>query len=221
MIKIENMEIFGFVAALRGMRNPMNSWKLADTMTYYNHMTKRMETVIGPNDMKLCINLLKSGRSHRKFLRMIHIQGDLTAPLRWWKDYDTYKVSTVANSCSSMHKIHAKDFTREDFATDEASEEALTKLDDVINFLNKRRKDYIDSGNTDREAWHDLIDALPSSYLQKRTIDINYETALNILFDRRYHKQYEFRELCEYMLNHFPYLQEFYDAVKGANSNER
>lgn len=213
MIKVENIEVFGFKAALRGMRNPMNSWDKADSVTFYNHMFGRVETLIGPNDLDLCKRLIKAGVSHRKFLRMIHVQCDITAPLRWWKDYDTYKVSTVANSCSTMHKIHDRDFARDDFSTDESSEDTLLKLDSDIEFLNRKRKEFIESDKTDRLSWKALVDELPSSYLQKRTIDINYETALAIALDRKYHKQYEFRTLCDIMLTDFPYFKMFYESI--------
>lgn len=206
MIKIENLQTFGFESALRGMRNAMNSWHLQDFEKCGD------EIKIGPNDMRLLLNLTKAGESHRKVARMMHIQMDVTAPLYWWKDYDTYKVGTVANSCSTMHKIHAKEFEVSDFATDYLDHCGMTVLQCTIEALNLYR-DIFNEDKTNKQAWYSMIQLLPTSYLQKRTLDINYEVALKILIDRRNHKLDEFRELCEYLLENVPYMKEIYKAA--------
>ena len=210
MIKIENISVSGFEGALRGMRNPLNSWHLADSIFTEEGNLKE----IGPKDLGLCLRLIKAGSSHRKFLRMIHVQVDVTAPLYWWKDYDTYKVSTVANSCSTMHKIHAKEFVIGDFAHDQLDWCGLNLLGVTIDSLNAYRKRFNDSGKTDKDAWYCMIQLLPTSYLQKRTLDLNYETILALIHDRRNHKLNEFRELCVELLSNLPYLNEFYEATK-------
>lgn len=206
MIKIENLQTFGFESALRGMRNAMNSWHLQDFEKCGD------EIKIGPNDMRLLLNLTKAGESHRKVARMMHIQMDVTAPLYWWKDYDTYKVGTVANSCSTMHKIHAKEFEVSDFATDYLDHFGMSVLHCTIVALNQYR-DIFNEDKTNKQAWYSMIQLLPTSYLQKRTLDINYEVALKILIDRRNHKLDEFRELCEYLLENVPYMKEIYKAA--------
>lgn len=208
MIKIEKIKTCGWESSLRGMRNAMNSWHLSDSLYFYG------DVVIGPNDMNLCLRLIKAGASHRKFLRMIHVQMDITAPLYWWKDYDTYKVSTVANSCSTMHKLHSRDLTLDDFAHDQMDECALNLLKITIDSLNSYRKDFVDSGMKDKQAWYCMIQLLPTSYLQKRTVDLNYETILSIIHDRSNHKLDEFKELCYILLTNLPYLSEFYSAIK-------
>lgn len=208
MIKIEKIETCGWEASLRGMRNAMNSWHLSDSSYLDNGV------VIGPNDMNLCLRLIKAGASHRKFLRMIHVQMDVTAPLYWWKDYDTYKVSTVANSCSTMHKLHSRDLTLDDFAHDQMDKCALNLLKITIDSINVYRKAFVDSGMKDKQAWYCMIQLLPTSYLQKRTLDLNYETILSIIHDRRNHKLNEFIDLCVELLTNLPYLSEFYEATK-------
>lgn len=208
MIKIEKIKTCGWESSLRGMRNAMNSWHLSDSL-YVDG-----DVVIGPNDMNLCLRLIKAGASHRKFLRMIHVQMDITAPLYWWKDYDTYKVSTVANSCSTMHKLHSRDLTLDDFAHDQMDECALNLLKINIDSLNSYRKAFVDSGMKDKQAWYCMIQLLPTSYLQKRTVDLNYETILSIIHDRSNHKLDEFKDLCYILLTNLPYLSEFYSAIK-------
>lgn len=208
MIKIEHIETFGFMAALRGMRNAMNSWHLQDS-TIENGVVK-----IGENDLKLLLNLTKAGESHRKVLRMMHIQMDVTAPLYWWKDYDTYKVSTVANSCSTMHKIHAKKFTLGDFSTEHLMDRGLASLRNNISELNYYRDMYIHSGLKDEKYWLSMIQLLGTNYMQKRTLDINYETALKIIQDRRNHKLYEFRILCQTFIDKLPYMEKIYLATQ-------
>ena len=210
MIKIENLEVWGFRGAIRGMRNPMDSWNRMDTVFAENGDVIKL----GENDASLMLRLKKAGTDHRKYLRMIHIQCDVTAPLYFWKDYDSYKVSTVANSCSTMHKIHAKEFVIGDFAHDQLDWCGLNLLGVTIDSLNAYRKRFNDSGKTDKDAWYCMIQLLPTSYLQKRTLDLNYETILALIHDRRNHKLNEFRELCVELLANLPYLNEFYEASK-------
>ncbi len=185
MIKIENTEVFGFEAAIRGARNPMNSWARSDSGF---EETESGETVykLGENDKDLMTRLVKAGNEHRKFMRQIVIWTDITAPLYWWKEYDTYKVGTVANSCSTMHKLTYKPFERDDFSHDHLSETGLEALDSLIVTLNKLRGRYLE--NKDKQDWWDMIQLLPSSYNQRRTVSLNYENALSIYRQRRGHK---------------------------------
>lgn len=209
MIKVDNKAVFGFEGALRGMRNPLNSWHKADSK--YDEYGRIIE--IGPNDLDLMLRLTNAGKDHRKVLRMIHIQMDITAPLYWWKDYDTYKVGTVANGCSTMHKIHSDEFHRGMFAHEHLDPCGLNLLDITIDSLNAYRDQYIKSGNKDKHAWYSMIQLLPSSFMQKRTVDLSYEVAVSIMHARHNHKLYEFRELCE-ELKKFPYLDAIYKAAK-------
>ena len=185
MIKIENTEVFGFEAAIRGARNPMNSWARSDSGF---ETTASGEKVyhLGENDKDLMTRLVKAGNEHRKFMRQIVIWTDITAPLYWWKEYDTYKVGTVANSCSTMHKLTYKPFERDDFSHDHLSETGLEALDSLIVTLNKLRDRYLE--NKDKQDWWDMIQLLPSSYNQRRTVSLNYENALSIYRQRRGHK---------------------------------
>lgn len=204
MIKIENTDIYGWGAAIRGMRNPMNSWALLDS-----YEGKEGEFFIGPNDLILMEKLAKAGSDHGKFLRMITVTADITAPLYWWKEYDTYKVGTVANSCSTMHKIHAKKFTLEDFSHEHLEQSALYTLTNLIDRLNRYRYIYINGGvdilfdckrityePLDKRAWWQIIQLLPSSYNQKRTVQLNYAVLKNIYRARKNHKLDEWREFC-------------------------
>lgn len=201
MIKIEKVDVNGFEAAVRGMRNPMNSWDKSDS--YYD--TFGMFYNVGKNDLDLMRRLYKGGSEHRKYLRMIHVTMDVTAPLYWWKEYDTYKVSTVANSCSTMHKIHVKEFTLDDFSTDHMMPSSKYVLDIVIEQLNAARNNFVNTKNKD--AWWQMIQLLPSSYNQKRTLDLNYETIINIIHQRTGHKLDEWNLLVE-ELKKLPYLAE-------------
>ncbi len=210
MIKIENVEVWGFRGALRGMRNPLNSWHLADTEYDERGYMKN----IGINDLRLVERLTSAGDSHRKMLRMIHVQMDITAPLYWWKDYDTYKVATVANGCSTMHKIHAKEFELEDFSHEHLGELGLNVLYNTIGALNYYRQEFLNSGMRDKNAWHNMIQMLPTSYMQKRTVDLSYETILKLIMDRENHKLFEFRDLCEYLKMELPLMKEVYESVK-------
>lgn len=207
MIKVENIYTCGWEAALRGMRNPMNSWRFSDTTFGIDNIN------IGPADLALMMRLAKAGTDHRKYLRMIHIQMDVTAPLYWWKDYDTYKVATTANGCSTMHKLHAKDLTLDDFSKEDLDEIGVNILQTTIDYINYHRYRFVVDGN--KESWRKMIQALPTSYNQRRTLDINYETALSMIHSRNNHKLQEFRDLCNVLLVECPYLKEIYECVEG------
>ena len=207
MIKVENIYTCGWEAALRGMRNPMNSWSFSDSTFGTNNVS------IGPADLALMMRLAKAGTDHRKYLRMIHIQMDVTAPLYWWKDYDTYKVATTANGCSTMHKLHAKDLSLDDFSKEDLDEIGVNILQTTIDYINYHRHRFVVDG--DKESWRKMIQALPTSYNQRRTLDINYETALSMIHSRNNHKLQEFRDLCNVLLVVCPYLKEIYEYVEG------
>ena len=207
MIKVENIYTCGWEAALRGMRNPMNSWRFGDSTFGTNSVS------IGPADLALMMRLAKAGTDHRKYLRMIHIQMDVTAPLYWWKDYDTYKVATTANSCSTMHKLHAKYLTLDDFSKEDLDEIGVNILQTTVDYINYHRHRFVVDG--DKESWRKMIQALPTSYNQRRTLDINYETALSMIHSRNNHKLQEFRDLCNILLVECPYLKEIYEHVEG------
>ena len=225
MIDITNTEFFGLQGALRGMRNPMNSWEKADSedcfcfenpdCSYYDSETISCKCgcfAIGDNDMSLCKKLINAGSDHRKFLRMIHVQTDVLAPLYWWKEYDTYKVGTVANSCSTMHKIHSKEFTIDDFSHEHLSDGEygnIELLKCVITCLNVARIKFIETKNKD--YWWQMIQILPSSYNQLRTIDLNYEVLYNIYHARKNHKLDEWHTFCEW-IEKLPYMEDFLDA---------
>ena len=234
MIKIENVEIVGFEAAIRGMRNPMNSWEKSDSgwtrvsheeaVDIYNddsiEIIEECDSdedgvsfyIIGKNDRDLMMQLRNAGTDHRKFMRMITVYVDITAPLYWWKEFDTYKVGTVANSCSTMHKIAAKEFTLEDFSCEHLlsywGEEKVNPtiiypctpmqhINQTIACLNVCRKKYLET--KDKKYWWQMIQLLPSSYNQKRTVMLNYEVLANIYKSRLNHKLDEWRELCAWI----------------------
>ena len=198
MLEISNVEVFGWNAAIRGMRNPKNSWNLSDTDFDDG------KPCLGENDTKLMQNLRKAGSDHRKYLRMIVVQMDILAPLYWWKEFDTYKVGTVANSCSTMHKIHAKEFTLDDFSYEHLHDEAYDALMGVIYTLNDFRRRFIE--HKDKEDWWQMIQLLPTSYNQKRTVQINYETLLNIYNSRAGHKLDEWQTLRDF-IETLPYFK--------------
>jgi hypothetical protein len=200
MIKIERTSVMNFENAIRGARNPLNSWARSDS--FYDD---KGNYVLGENDLALAKKLAKAGSDHRKFLRQIFVSVDITAPLYWYKEYDTYKVATVANSCSTMHKIHSKEFDREDFSCDRMSEAALKILDGVIEYLEEARLKFIET--KDKAYWHDMIQLLPSSYNQMRTCTLNYETLLNIYHARRTHKLAEWHVVCDW-IESLPYFNE-------------
>ncbi len=200
MIKLERTSVMNLENAMRGARNPMNSWGRMDS-----HYDEHHNYVLGPNDLDLAKRLRKAGSDHRKFIRQIFVSVDITAPLYWWKEYDTYKVATVANSTSTMHKIHSKPFEREDFSCDHMTEDTLLFMDTVIERLEKIRRDFVET--KDKAHWYDLIQLLPSSYNQMRTCTMNYETLVNIYFARRAHKLDEWHEFCDWIKT-LPYAQE-------------
>lgn len=206
MIKIENVEVYGWEAAIRGMRNPMNSWDKSDSQFNIGYSDTGMW--LGANDLKLMKTLSKAGNDHGKFLRMINVTVDITAPLYWWKEFDTYKVGTVANSCSTMHKIHAKEFTLDDFSHEhlfDGWDSSLAVLERLIETLNWWRKKFLETN--DKIYWWQMIQLLPSSYNQKRTVQLNYQVLKNMYHARKNHKLDEWREFCKWCET-LPYFKE-------------
>ncbi len=200
MIRIEKICVMNFENALRGARNPMNSWAKSDS-----YVTEQGVFHLGEADLALCRRLCAAGSDERKFMRQIFVSLDITAPLYWWKEFDTYKVATVANSTSTMHKIHAKPFSLEDFSHDHLSENAVAALNTLIDFLEQTRLRYVQTKN--KADWYDLIQLLPSSYEQLRTVTLNYETLTNMYHARHYHKLEEWRTFCD-MIQQLPYAAE-------------
>ena len=226
MLKIENTEVCGWEAAIRGMRNPMNSWEKSDSGWEPQFDTAQGpvagEFVIGPNDLALAKRLRNAGTDHRKFMRMITVTADIVAPLYWYKEYDTYKVGTVANSCSTMHKIHAKEFTLDDFSieqllgrednpftvsvsSDGTRLSPLGLMLDIIDILNGCRAKYLKT--KDKKYWWQMIQLLPSSYNQRRTVMLNYEVLTNIYHARKNHKLDEWHDFCHWVET-LPYAKE-------------
>lgn len=207
MITIENVTTAGWEPALRGMRNPKNSWSKSDSRFWQNAFHDE-EPELGANDLELANTLARGGPVHAKYRRMIAVYLDITAPLYWWKEFDTYKVGTVANSCSTMHKIHSQELTLNDFAHDQLTECNRNLLEMVIRNINDARKQFVASDCKDKEAWYQMIQMLPSSYLQKRTVMLNYEVLQNIYHSPRYnHKLEEWREFCNWIKT-LPYAEE-------------
>lgn len=220
MIKFENTEVMGWEHAIRGMRNPMNSWDKTDSVRCYANadcpgicIDNASGICIGENDLDLMTRLCNAGTDHRKFMRMITVYVDITAPLYWWKEFDTYKVGTVANSCSTMHKIAAKEFTTEDFSHEHLlymepipcrDYSALGMLNETIHNLNMFRKLYLET--KDKKYWWQMIQLLPSSYNQRRTVMLNYEVLANINKSRRNHKLDEWRDFCDW-IHTLPYSE--------------
>ena len=201
MLKTERTSVMNLENAIRGARNPMNSWDRSDS-TY----AEDGSYVLGPNDLDLAVRLAHAGSDHRKYLRQIFVSVDITAPLYWWKEFDTYKVGTVANSTSTMHKIHAKAFDRNDFSHDRLDEGGLAMLDATIAYLESERGKFL-ADKTDRQPWHNMIQMLPSSYNQMRTVTLNYENLINIYYARKSHKLAEWHALCDWILS-LPYARE-------------
>ena len=201
MIKIERTSVMNIENAIRGARNPMNSWDRMDSS-----YDEAGNYILGPNDLDLARRLAKAGSDHRKFLRQIFVSVDLTAPLYWWKEFDTYKVGTVANSCSTMHKIHVKAFDREDFSCDRLDENGLLALDALIAYLESERQKFV-ADKENRQPWHNIIQLLPSSYNQMRTVSINYENLINIYYARKNHKLAEWHTLCDWIAA-LPYAED-------------
>lgn len=212
MITIEKGEISGVKAAVRGMRNPMNSWDLSDSVFYAYTGPDSQNYILGEKDLDLMKRLIKAGPDHRKFLRMITITMDITAPLYWWKEFDTYKVGTVANSCSTMHKIHAKEFTIDDFSYEHLYPNHISALKEWILMMNFARGEYLET--KEKEDWWQMIQLLPSSYNQKRTVSTNYEVLLHIYLSRFGHKLDEWNIFCQW-IEDLPYFKDILTAVKG------
>lgn len=206
MITIERTSVMNFENAIRGARNPMNSWNRMDS--FYDEQGK---FVMGPNDLNLAQRLARAGSDHRKFIRQIFVSVDFTAPLYWWKEYDTYKVATVANSTSTMHKIASKPFTLDDFSHEYMNEKALQALQHTITILEELRQEYLQT--KDKEIWYSMIQLLPSSYHQLRTCTLNYETLMNIYYARRSHKLEEWHTVCAWIAS-LPYAEELILAVE-------
>lgn len=212
MIKVKNIDTWGFDHAIRGMRNPLNSWDKSDSYI------ELCDVIVGDADLALMHKLYKSGDEHRKYLRQIFVSMDIVAPLYWWKEFDTYKVGTVANSCSTMHKIHAKEFTLDDFSIEHIE---LLKIDslgyypfnhlieDVIKVLNYARNEYIKT--KDKRYWWQMIQLLPSSYNQRRTVTMNYENAVNMIRQRENHKLDEWRDFVK-ELQQLPYIKQIMEG---------
>ncbi len=201
MLTISKTSVMNIENAIRGARNPMNSWAKSDS--FYD---EDGNYVLGENDLGLGCRLCSAGSDHRKFIRQIFVSVDISAPLYWWKEFDTYKVGTVANSTSTMHKIQAKEFCRDDFSHDHMSEVALACLDNTIACLEERRQRFLET--KDKAYWYDMIQLLPSSFNQLRTVTMNYENLVNIYYARRFHKLDEWHIVCAW-IETLPYAKEF------------
>ena len=244
MLEIQDYEVMGFRMAIKGMRNPLNSWDKSDSeqcgfrCLAIDDSTEKFEcnelcggsflkgyTQIGPSDIKLAKSLIKAGSSDRKFLRMIHVQAEVLAPLYFWKEADQYKIGTTTNSCSTMHTIHKREFTLADFSKEHISDTPncdplyYGALECLIETLNEARHCYLDS--KDKDYWWQIIQLLPSSYNQLRTWDLDYETLLSIYFQRRHHKLNEWHTFCDWIIS-LPYMKEFISVLdKKEESNEQ
>ena len=199
MLKVERISVMNMENAIRGARNPLNSWARMDS--YYD---ENGNFVLGENDLSLATRLAKAGSDHRKYLRQIFVSMDITAPLYWWKEFDTYKVGTVANSTSTMHKIHAKEFVREDFSIESLNGDYVGAMDALISCLESERVKYIET--KDKAHWMNMIQLLPTSYNQLRTVTMNYEVLIGIYYARRTHKLSEWHTLCE-AIEKLPYAE--------------
>ncbi len=200
MLKTERTSVMNMENAIRGARNPLNSWDRMDSFFDQNGTF-----VFGPNDLSLARRLCNAGSDHRKFIRQIFVSVDITAPLYWWKEFDTYKVGTVANSTSTMHKIHAKPFERADFSTDHMTPATLAQMDSLIAYLESLRLQFVET--KDKALWYDIIQLLPSSYNQMRTCTLNYENLVNIYRARKNHKLEEWHTLCRW-IESLPYADD-------------
>lgn len=200
MLTVNNTFVMNMESAIRGARNPMNSWNRMDSS-----YDEQGNYILGPNDLDLAKRLCKAGSDHRKFIRQIMVSVDINAPLYWWKEFDTYKVGTVANSTSTMHKIHSKEFSMDDFSHDHMTEETKEKMQGVIDYLEVLRGRYLET--KDKSHWYDMIQFLPSSYNQMRTVTLNYEVLTNIYFARKSHKLEEWHTLCGW-IKELPYAKE-------------
>ena len=201
MLKIERVSVMNLENAMRGARNPMNSWAKSDS-----HYDEDGNYVYGPVDLEFGSRLCHGGIDHRKFIRQIFVSVDITAPLYWWKEFDTYKVGTVANSTSTMHKIHSKPFEREDFSYDRLDEKGIAMLDSIIAYLEEERQRF-NENREDRQSWHNMIQILPTSYNQMRTVTMNYENLVNMYYARKSHKLAEWHVFCDWIKT-LPYAAE-------------
>ena len=200
MLTLKNTSVMNFENAIRGARNPMNSWGRMDS-----HTEPDGSFVFGPNDLDLAMRLAKAGSDHRKYLRMVFVSVDVTAPLYWWKEYDTYKVATVANSTSTMHKIHSKPFSMDDFSCDHMTDGTKKFMETVVAELENIRLRFKETKSKD--DWYDMIQLLPSSYNQMRTCTFNYETLINIYRARKNHKLAEWHTVCDW-IETLPYAEQ-------------
>ena len=210
MIKIENVKAYNIARAIYSARNAMNSWAMSDS--------DLENDIVGENDFALAKRLFDAGTEHRKYLRQIFVTCDILAPLYWWKEADTFKVGTTANSCSTMHKIHSKEFVLDDFSTEHLHRLAYSTLKNVVSDLNYYRELYLKSKSKD--YWWDMIQLLPSSYNQLRTVTMNYEVLANIIRQRKNHKLDEWIEFCKIMLEENPLLHRLMGDVKIGNRSE-
>ena len=201
MIKFETNDIWGFEWAFKGMRNPMNSWDKSDSNWLFQE--------IGENDLELAKKLINAGSEHRKFLRQIYVSVDITAPLYWWKEFDTYKIGTVANSCSTMHKVHEKEFTLDDFSCEHLSPPAISNLKSTIKCMNDYREEFIK--DSEKHNWWQIIQLLPSSYNQTRTVTMTYENIYTMRQQRKGHKLDEWRIDFFNWSDELPHLKELFD----------
>lgn len=222
MIKIENTEVYGFESAIRGMRNPMNSWDRSDSdcKTIIRDNGKYVADFIGNNDLKLMKNLVKAGSDHSKFMRMITVTCDITAPLYFYKEWDTYKVGTVRNSCSTMHKIAAKEFTLDDFSCEHLWDTASMNLKDTIDVLNTFRNAFNHpnaNGKYKKDCWWQMIQLLPSSYNQRSTVQLNYAVLRNMYHARKNHKLDEWHTFCEWVES-LPYSELITEKYDGSTN---
>lgn len=202
MIKIEHSKVMNIEGAMRGARNPLNSWDRSDSTYSFDG-----SYILGKNDLDLAKRLCRAGSDHRKFIRQILVSVDITAPMYWWKEFDTYKVGTVANSTSTMHKIHSKPFELDDFSHDHMSKSAIEALAAYIKFMEVKRQHFVET--KDKADWYDIIQLLPSSYNQKRTVTMNYENLLNMYHARKNHKLSEWHEYCNWVLS-LPYTKDLF-----------
>ena len=208
MLSIQNTQVMNFENAVRGARNPMNSWKRMDS-----HTEPDGTFVFGPNDLDLARRLARAGSDHRKYLRMVFVSADVTAPVYWWKEYDTYKVATVANSTSTMHKIHSRPFSLDDFSCDQMSEPVRDFMKTVIARLEESRRRFLETGS--KQDWYDMIQLLPSSYNQMRTCSLSYETLINIYHARKNHKLAEWHTYCDWIAS-LPYASDLITFEPGS-----
>ena len=205
MLTLKNTSVMNFENAIRGARNPLNSWGRMDS-----HTEPDGSFIFGPNDLDLAMRLAKAGSDHRKYLRMVFVSVDVTAPLYWWKEYDTYKVATVANSTSTMHKIHSKPFSMDDFSCDHMTDGTKKFMETVVAELENIRLRFKETKSKD--DWYDMIQLLPSSYNQMRTCSFNYETLINIYYARKDHKLAEWHTFCDWVCE-LPYFTDLFPFI--------